>query len=163
MKRTIIGCGLLLTTVFFAACQLKKQKENSATQDIIKKAEPDRKKTTKNDQPVDTGTPVAVYRANDTDVATNNDFLVKVYPTQDPKRFRVEMQFGENRAEDYVAFPDPQYYKEVALQKSDKANSCLLGFIGKDGKFNEMKEISGSTTQIKVTSLKAYYFTTKEK
>ncbi len=160
MKRAIIGCGLVLATVLYTGCQLKKQERKTTTQEVTRQAEPEEK--AENDKPVDLSKPVAVYQANKEDAATNNDFTVEVYPTKDPKKFRVAMLFGENKAEDYVAFPDPQYYKEVALRKSQKANSCLLGFVGKDGKFNEMKEISGSTTQIKITSLKAYYFTTKE-
>lgn len=158
MKKIV--CGLLLAGIFLTGCRFGEQQKKGKTAKKHK-TEATRSKKKSEKKTVDLNKPVAVYRANKEDAATNNDFIVKVFPTNDPETFKVAIDFGENKAQDNIKFPDPKYYKKVALRKSEHPNACILGFIGKDGKFNEMKEISGSTTQIGIKGLKAYYFKTE--
>lgn len=152
--------GLLFVGFFLTSCQfVDKQNKTASNKETAGESNTTKKKKQK--QPVDLNKPVAVYRANEDDAATNNDFVVKVYPTKNVEQFKVVMNFGKNSAQTNIKFPNPKYFKKVALRKSDTANACLLGFIGKDGSFNEMKKIVCTSSQIKVNSIKAYYFKTK--
>lgn len=151
----------LFFIVLFAACQSEKDHSAKRNNDSSKKTEQTIKQDQKKSQ--DTGNPVASFSANMDDVETNNDFVVKVYPAKKPKQYKITIQFGANHAQDEVDFPPKQYYKEIALRKGSTNDECLLGFIDNNGDFKEMKLISCTTTQIKIKSLKAYYFTTKQK
>ena len=161
MKK-ILAISLLLCTVLYSQCQLdtKNKKEEKTTREEPAK---DENKPKRQKKEVDVNTPVATYSANMEDEVTNNDFEVKIFPTEDPRAFKLTIRFGENRAQDKVEFPKPEYYEQVALRKGKDSNACLIGFIGKDGAFNKMKEVVGTTTQISINHLKSYYFKTKIK
>lgn len=112
------------------------------------------------EKPVDLQTPITVYSDNLDDEDENNDLYVKVYPTKKENQFKLSIKFGANEAESIAYFPDPEYFQKVALRKSDQPNTCVLGFIGKEGDFHELSEIVCSTTQIKINKLKTYYLKT---
>ncbi len=159
----LIFAGLVLCLGTLPGCnqtgkEQNKKSENKTSQSAIPE---DRPKAKSKKEKVDLNKPVATYQANMEDEVTNNDFTVQVYPTENPKTFKVDIQFGGNKAQDKADFPPPQYFDKISLKKGDKPNSCILGFIGKKGKFNELKEIVCTTTSIKINTLKAYYFETK--
>lgn len=168
MKRIILVI-LLISPLLFSQCRhVKKYKDKIV--DKIEQIKPrqkqtEKKKTVKQDsvkkKPVDIHSPVAVYTDNLDDNNESNDLKVRVYPTEIPTQFKVVMEYGKNKAESNVFYPDAEHYQEVALRKSSKPDACLLGFIGKDGKFYEMKEVICSSTQIRIKNKKAYYFETK--
>lgn len=110
---------------------------------------------------IDTTKPVAVFEANMRDQLDNNDFIVKVFPTAEDDKFKIDIQYGGNTASDELKMLPPEYYKKIALTKGNNSNECIVGFIDKDGKYNKMKLITGSGTSIIIKTLKAYYLSTK--
>jgi hypothetical protein len=108
-------------------------------------------------EPADTTEPVVIYSQNLDDQVTDNDFIVKVYPTLQDDQFRLVIRYGANRATDEVSTLPPQYYTSIQLRKGASPGQCILGFVDKKGVFNEMTLITASSTRIGIRKLKAYY------
>ncbi len=164
MRKLLIVTGLLSCMGLFSQCRYFERDQKTTGGDTANQMYREKEKTpgsVPEKKKADLNKPVAVFSANKADEVTNNDFIVRVFPTEDPQEFKVEIQFGNNKAQDKVNFPPPKYMKKVVLKKGSRENTCILGFMGNEGKFNEMKEIVCTTTTIKINALKAYYFTTK--
>lgn len=110
---------------------------------------------------IDTTKPVATFEANMQDQLDNNDFIVKVFPTTEDDKFKMDIQYGGNTASDALKMLPPEYYKKIVLTKGNNNDECIVGFIDNDGNFNKMKLITGSGTSISIKTLKAYYLSTK--
>lgn len=130
----------------------KREKSNIPNEQTIKKH---------NATSIDTSKPVAIFEANMQDQLDNNDFIVKVFPTTEDDKFKIDIQYGGNTASDELKMLPPEYYKKIALTKGSNNNECIVGFTDNDGKFNKMKLITGSGTSISIKTLKAYYLSTK--
>lgn len=156
-------CGVLLIAILAVGCNQSQKNTNTNTTGSNKQQDTSRKqkKEEVEKNPVDVNKAVATFTQNMDDEVTNNDFIVNVYPTTTQNYYKVVIEYGANKAQDKIEFPPRQFYKEIALRKGKTNGECILGFIGNDGEFNEMNLISGSTTQIKIKALKAYYFTPK--
>lgn len=107
--------------------------------------------------PPDTSRPVARYAANQEDAVTNNDFVVTIYPTLEPRVFTARISYGANEVRQDITMLPKSYYREITLKKGPGEGQCIFGFTDADGKFNEMKLISGSPTSIGIKTLKEYY------
>lgn len=105
----------------------------------------------------DTTKPVVIYSQNLADRITDNDFIVRVYPTAQEDEFRLEIRYGGNRATDQVSMLPPDYYKKIELRKGAMPGQCILGFVDNEGKFNQMTLITASSTRISIRKLKEYY------
>lgn len=149
-----LGISLLLIT----ACN--NSRTNHSEQPDRKEKKSEQKKTETVEQKLDTNQAVATYETNTEDNVTNNDFIVKVFPTNTTDVFEIDIQFGGNAARDNVTMVPKAYYKKISLKKGNSDNECILGFIDTEGKFNEMRSITGSSTKIGIKTLKAYYLST---
>jgi hypothetical protein len=105
--------------------------------------------------------PVAVFEQNMQDKVTDNDFIVKVFPDSIPNQYRLEIHYGGNEAQDNVTMLPRKYYKKIELRKGETDQECIFGFRDTEGKFNEMKLISVSGTQISIKTLRTYYLSTQ--
>lgn len=114
-------------------------------------------KTRAGHAPADTTTPVVIYSQNLDDQVTDNDFVVKVYPTLRDDQFRLVIRYGGNKATDEVSMLPPEYYTRIQLRKGASPGQCILGFVDTKGVFNEMTLITASSTRISIRKLKAYY------
>lgn len=151
---------LVIFVVLFAACQSethRNSRNKDSSQERIKQQDQPKKQNT------NTGKLAATFRLNMDDAVTNNDFIVNVYPENKTSQYKLVIQYGGNYAQDVVDFPPEKFIQKIELRKGNTNSECILGFIDNNGDFREMKLISCTTTQIKIKSLKAYYFTTKQK
>jgi hypothetical protein len=105
----------------------------------------------------DTSRPVAEYTENLDDQVTNNDFVVRLYPTVEATVFTADIRYGGNEVHQDITMLPQSYYKRIELKKGPSEGTCILGFVDPDGKFNEMKQIVASGTSIEVKTLKEYY------
>ena len=108
-------------------------------------------------QKPDTSRPVAEYAENLDDQVTNNDFVVRLYPTLEATVFNADIRYGGNEVHQDITMLPSSYYKRIELKKGPLEGTCILGFVDPDGKFNEMKQIAASGTSIEVKTLKEYY------
>jgi hypothetical protein len=115
----------------------------------------------KQEATTDTSEPEVIYRQNMNDQVTDNDFVVKLYPTSKADVFRLDIHYGGNAASDEVSMLPREYYKRFELRRGASDQECILGFIDPEGKFNKMTMITGSGTSIAIRKLKAYYITTQ--
>jgi hypothetical protein len=105
----------------------------------------------------DTSRPVAEYSENLDDQVTNNDFVVRLYPTVEATVFNADIRYGGNEVHQDITMLPSSYYKSIELKKGPSEGTCILGFVDPEGKFNEMKQIAASGTSIEVKTLKEYY------
>lgn len=157
MKKVKIASGyfyiLSIIIFFIISCSNNKQQENEqAEKDSVATA----------DKPVDTSTPIASFSSNTNDVQTDNDFVVKVYPTQTAQLYKLSIKYGKNQVEDSESIPPAPIAEKAALRVGNTSDDCLFGFVNKKGEFKEMKRITGSRTAINIKSLKAYIIRYKE-
>lgn len=150
-----VAAMLLLAMVSVGCRQGSRQASgNAASQEKASR------RSSKAQQPAeapDTSKPVAEYSANLNDDVTNNDFIVKLYPTLEQTVFQARIRYGGNEVSQDITMIPKEYYRRIILEKGDEDGTCVLGFEDPDGKFNEMKLITGSGTQIGIQTIKAYY------
>lgn len=162
-KKGRIIC-ILLAISLATACEQGPKKETSGKkagtrtsaqhQEKSQKQKAEQKKV---QEPLDPHVAVASYQHNMDDEWDNNDMVIQVFPSAKNDVYRLDMQYGQNKASDEVTLPPREYYQKVALRQGSTDDECILGIVDKDGKFLEMKSIKCSTTSIKVTTLKAFY------
>lgn len=101
-------------------------------------------------------TPVS-FTSNTGDDEETNDFVVNVSPTAKDNVFHVDIHYGKNDASDDLTFPPKSFFEKAAIRPGKDSDHCIVGFLDKKGKFNELVEISGSVTSIGIKKLKYYY------
>lgn len=153
MHPEIKGKGLaVLVMVLMVACQNKAPgsgKEAKAAAAMTRKSV------------VDTSKAVATYTANMEDQVTDNDFIVKIFPTSDETLFKADIRYGGNEVQEEISMLPKSYYKRIALKKKTGDGQCILGFTDTEGTFNEMKLITASRTSIGIKTLRTYYLSTQ--
>lgn len=146
-----------------AACNQTNSPGKNGTEEESGKAVTHHEKSNKKIKPtsIDLAKPVATFEVNMQDPLNNIDFIVKVFPTMDDDKFKIDIQYGANTASDELKMIPSEYYKKISLIKGNNNNECIVGFIDNSGRFNKMKLITGSGTSISIKTLKAYYLSTK--
>lgn len=152
--------SIAVTLLLITACHENQSKRSTQSKEKEKKEHIEKKEKPVHQKP-DINTPVVTFEANTEDEVTDNDFIVKVFPTNTTDVFEVEIRYGGNVAKDDVTMVPKEYYKKISLRKGSNDNECILGFIDTEGNFKEMKSITASSTKIGIKTLKAYYLSTK--
>ncbi|SMO33958.1 hypothetical protein [Solitalea koreensis] len=147
-------CYALLVSIIFVSCQNEQKKVIASDQISLKR-------TTVNKEPV------AVFEQKYTNSTLNNDlndwrFSIKLYET--PKTFWYKMVIVDKELEvrDTVVFPDLGMEMIPALKKGHEPNSCLVGFLDKQGNFMEYKKVVSGAKGLKIKQTQSYYLSSKK-
>jgi HD superfamily phosphohydrolase len=103
--------------------------------------------------------PVAQYSTKVTDDLNDWYFKVQLYQTEQRYTFKVSMQYQEVTGEDVIIIPNLGKEPKVELRPGSEKYSCTIGFLDKEGKFREYKEVSVQNESLKMTTLKSYTVT----
>ncbi len=83
-------------------------------------------------------------------------FAIALYETEDRFTYRVKMEYEEVRGEDMITFPNLGFEPKPLIQKGNGQYECIIGFLDKERKFREYKEVSVKNETLKMTTLKYY-------
>ena len=136
----------LALIVFFASCHSGTSPEaDSSRQDIPEYRNEIRKE------------PIAAYKEKVANPINDWYFSVQLFETKKTFSFLLKMQYEEVRGEDTIRIPDFGIEPKLAIHKGKDPFSCIIGFIDKENKFREYKEVSVSQGRdLKLTTLNHY-------
>ncbi|MCO4292008.1 hypothetical protein NF867_03920 [Solitalea sp. MAHUQ-68] len=89
-------------------------------------------------------------------------FSVKLYETPKTFWYRMEVVDRELEIKDTVVFPNLGMNIEPALKKGREPNSCLVGFLDKQGNFLEYKKVVSGPKGLSIKQTQTYYVSTKK-
>jgi hypothetical protein len=85
---------------------------------------------------------VADYREKVNNSMNDWYFSVQLFETQKTFSYLIRMQYEEVRGEDTLKIPDFGIGPQPEIHKGKEPYSCIIGFLDKDKKFLEYKEVS---------------------
>lgn len=100
--------------------------------------------------------PVASYSEKVKDELNDWRFAVDVYETPQTFKFLMKIEYMVQEAEDTLTIPNFGIMPKVEVRKGPQENSCIVGFLDKQGEFKEYKLIALKEKQLKISTLKYY-------
>jgi hypothetical protein len=127
------------------ACQSKSSQDSGSSGTI-----PEFRKTVKKE-------PIAEYREKVNDKINDWYFSVQLLETSKTFNYLIKMQYEEVRGEDTIKIPDFGIEPKLEIRKGKEPYSCIIGFLDKENRFMEYKEVSVQNgTDLKLTTIKHY-------
>jgi len=100
---------------------------------------------------------VAEYREKVDNPMNDWSFSVQLFETPKTFHYLIKMQFEEVRGEDTLKLPDFGMEPKPEIHKGRDRYSCIIGFLDKENKFREYKEVSVKDGKdLKLTTLNHY-------
>ena len=100
--------------------------------------------------------PVASYTEKVKDPLNDWRFSVDVYETKSTFDFLVKIKYKELDAEDNIKIPNFGITPKVEVRKGKEEQSCIVGFLDKDGAFKEYKLVQVKNQELKISTIKHY-------
>lgn len=100
--------------------------------------------------------PVASYSEKVKDDLNDWRFAVDVYETPQTFKFLMKIEYMVQEAEDTLTIPNFGIMPKVEVRKGPDENSCIVGFLDKQGEFKDYKLIALKEKQLKISTLKYY-------
>ena len=100
--------------------------------------------------------PVASYTEKVKDPLNDWRFSVDVYETKSTFDFLVKIKYKELDAEDNIKIPNFGITPKVEVRKGKEEQSCIVGFLDKNGVFKEYKLVQVKNQELKISTIKHY-------
>lgn len=100
--------------------------------------------------------PIASYSDKVKDPLNDWRFAVDIYETPQTFKFLMKIEYMVQEAEDTLTIPNFGIMPKVEVRKGPDENSCIVGFLDKQGEFKEYKLIALKEKQLKISTLKYY-------
>lgn len=100
--------------------------------------------------------PVASYSEKVKDPLNDWRFAVDIYETPQTFKFLMKIEYMVQEAEDTLTIPNFGIMPKVEIRKGPEENSCIVGFLDKQGEFKDYKLIALKEKQLKISTLKYY-------
>ncbi|MGN7888945.1 hypothetical protein [Dyadobacter sp. 22481] len=100
--------------------------------------------------------PVASYSEKVKDPLNDWRLAVDVYETKQTFKFLMKIEYMAQEAEDTLTIPNFGIMPKVEVRKGPEKESCIVGFLDKQGEFKEYKLIALKNKQLKISTLKYY-------
>ncbi|WP_353717767.1 hypothetical protein [Dyadobacter sp. 676] len=100
--------------------------------------------------------PVASYSEKVEDELNDWRLAVDVYETKQTFKFLMKIEYMVQEAEDTLTIPNFGIMPKVEIRKGPQKESCIVGFLDKQGEFKEYKLIALKDKQLKISTLKYY-------
>lgn len=100
--------------------------------------------------------PVAAYSEKVKDELNDWRLAVDVYETPETFKFLMKIEYMAQQAEDTLTIPNFGIMPKVEVRKGPQKESCIVGFLDKQGEFKEYKLIALKDKQLKISTLKYY-------
>lgn len=100
--------------------------------------------------------PIASYSEKVKDDLNDWRFAVDVYETPQTFKFLMKIEYMVQEAEDTLTIPNFGIMPKVEVRKGPDENSCIVGFLDKQGEFKDYKMIALKEKQLKISTLKYY-------
>jgi len=107
--------------------------------------------------------PVAFFRERTENPLNEWYFSVKLYETKKTFHYLIKLQFEEIIGTDTLRLPNFAITPKPVILKGNEKYSCIIGFLDKDGKFREYKKVYVKNNSLKITALRHYAVTTRER
>jgi len=99
---------------------------------------------------------VASYSEKVKDDLNDWRFAVDIYETPQTFKFLMKIEYMVQEAEDTLTIPNFGIMPKVEVRKGPDENSCIVGFLDKQGEFKDYKLIALKEKQLKISTLKYY-------
>ena len=106
--------------------------------------------------------PIASFSEKVKDPLNDWRFSVDVYETKSTFDFLVKIKYKELDAEDNIKIPNFGIMPKVEVRKGEAEESCIIGFLDKEGEFKEYKLVQVKDQELKITTIKHYARTLKK-
>lgn len=127
------------------ACQSKSSQDSASSGTI-----PEIRQTVKK-------APIAEYREKVNDKINDWYFSVQLLETSKTFYYLIKMQYEEVKGEDTLKIPDFGIDPKPEIRKGKEPYSCIIGFLDKENKFLEYKEVSVKNGKdLKLTTINHY-------
>jgi hypothetical protein len=100
--------------------------------------------------------PVASYSEKVKDPLNDWRLAVDIYETKETFKFLMKIEYMVQEAEDTLTIPNFGIMPKVEIRKGPEKESCIVGFLDKQGEFKEYKLIALKDKQLKIKTLKYY-------
>ena len=100
--------------------------------------------------------PVASYSEKVKDDLNDWRLAVDIYETKETFKFLMKIEYMVQEAEDTLTIPNFGIMPKVEIRKGPEKESCIVGFLDKQGEFKEYKLIALKDKQLKISTLKYY-------
>ena len=100
--------------------------------------------------------PVASYSEKVKDELNDWRLAVDVYETKETFKFLMKIEYMVQEAEDTLTIPNFGIMPKVEIRNGPEKESCIVGFLDKQGEFKEYKLIALKDKQLKISTLKYY-------
>lgn len=100
--------------------------------------------------------PVASFIEKVEDPLNDWKFAVEVYETKATFDFLIKMRYKELEAEDTLNIPNFGIMPKVEIRKGPEKESCIIGFLDKQGAFKDYKLVEIKKNQLKISTLRHY-------
>ena len=107
--------------------------------------------------------PVVSFRERTDNPLNEWYFSVDLYETKKTFHYLVKLQFEEIRGKDTLKLPNFGIAPQPVIRKGNEKYSCIIGFLDKDSMFREYKKVYVKNNTLKITALRHYAVTTREK
>ncbi|MCF0070277.1 hypothetical protein LZD49_07325 [Dyadobacter sp. CY261] len=145
--------SFLLLFALLCCNKPEKSSENSTSSDEPEKAINDTIPLTR--EKVE-NSPVASYSEKVKDDLNDWRLAVDVYETKQTFKFLMKIEYMVQEAEDTLTIPNFGIMPKVEVRKGPEKESCIVGFLDKQGEFKEYKLIALKNKQLKISTLKYY-------
>lgn len=150
--------SLLLLLSFFACQEKKSSDQDSPTHIIVNDTIPEIRKTVKTE-------PVAWISEtiSDKDKLNNWKFAVDAYETDHTFKYLLKIQYMELKVEDTLTVPNFGIQPRIKIILGKAPQSFIVGFIGNDKEFMDVKKIYIEKGNLRIKRTKSYARTLKRK
>lgn len=100
--------------------------------------------------------PIASYSEKVKDPLNDWRLAVDIYETKETFKFLMKIEYMVQEAEDTLTIPNFGIMPKVEIRKGREKESCIVGFLDKQGEFKEYKLIALKEKQLKISTLKYY-------
>jgi len=100
--------------------------------------------------------PIASYSEKVKDDLNDWRLAVDIYETNQTFKFLMKIEYMVQEAEDTLTIPNFGIMPKVEIRKGPQKESCIIGFLDKQGEFKEYKLIALKDKQLKISTLKYY-------
>ncbi|MCF0070272.1 hypothetical protein LZD49_07300 [Dyadobacter sp. CY261] len=100
--------------------------------------------------------PIASYSEKVKDDLNDWRLAVDFYETKRTFKFLMKIEYMVQEAEDTRTIPNFGIMPKVEVRKGPEKESCIVGFLDKQGEFKEYKLIALKNKQLKISTLKYY-------
>lgn len=100
--------------------------------------------------------PIASYSEKVKDPLNDWRLAVDIYETKQTFKFLMKIEYMVQEAEDTLTIPNFGIMPRVEIRKGSEKESCIVGFLDKQGEFKEYKLIALKEKQLKISTLKYY-------